>query len=467
MSAVSLRRVHIQTRLDTTDALDIPPQGEMDSRLEWTCFTVTASVAFILYLSTLAPNVTLGFSGILSAGAMYAGVPHPPGYPVWTLYSWLFANFLPISNIAWRIAFGSALAAALAGGFVAWMVSQAGKLFLTNDSHSFRLTSMEKKLLRFACGFVSGMALCFCGTLWSKAVIVDVHAPGILMFSVVLWTLMRWMLRPHQRKFLYVAFAVCGLLLAEHPIMMLVMPALVLMVMLGDQSVGRDMVIIVLPLGLLAVGWYQFEYWGDFSPIYQWPVRWVYALSSLMILFPIMHTRRLGTEWKTSLFCLLIFAMCFAIQWYAPLASMTNPPVNWAYPRTVEGFKHLLGRGQYENYNPVGELGVYLEQLRMMARVAAEDIGWPYLPFAAIPFIAVFRSNGFIRRFLIGLVAMFLCTGPLMIAMLNPALDRQSVGFTKPFFLSAYVIFAIWIGIGLTSAVFFLATRCLGNRGAR
>jgi len=41
------------------------------------------------YLLTLAPEVTLEDSGELATASFYAGVPHSPGYPVWTLYTWL------------------------------------------------------------------------------------------------------------------------------------------------------------------------------------------------------------------------------------------------------------------------------------------------------------------------------------------------------------------------------------------
>ena len=42
-----------------------------------------------VYLLTLAPEVTLRYSGILATSAKYGGVAYPPGFPVWTLYSWL------------------------------------------------------------------------------------------------------------------------------------------------------------------------------------------------------------------------------------------------------------------------------------------------------------------------------------------------------------------------------------------
>jgi hypothetical protein len=74
--------------------------GPFFQRTDWLSFGVTGVVVCLVYLRTLAPEVTLEYSGILSPRAKYAGVPQPPGYPVWTLYSWLFATLLPFSNIA-------------------------------------------------------------------------------------------------------------------------------------------------------------------------------------------------------------------------------------------------------------------------------------------------------------------------------------------------------------------------------
>jgi hypothetical protein len=83
---------------DTGDALVVT--GPFFQRTDWLSFGLTAVVVLVVYLRTLAPEVTLRYSGVLSTSAKYAGVPQPPGYPVWTLYSWLFATLLPFSNIA-------------------------------------------------------------------------------------------------------------------------------------------------------------------------------------------------------------------------------------------------------------------------------------------------------------------------------------------------------------------------------
>src|SRR5580765_8190491 len=59
-------------------------------RIDWLTFGITTLIVFIGYYLTLAPDLTLEDSGELAVGSFYAGVPHPPGYPVWTIFTWLF-----------------------------------------------------------------------------------------------------------------------------------------------------------------------------------------------------------------------------------------------------------------------------------------------------------------------------------------------------------------------------------------
>src|SRR5438876_1829647 len=107
--------------------LTVPP---LFRRIDWVSFLVTTLLVFIGYWWTLAPDLTLEDSGELATGAFYAGVPHPPGYPVWTLYSWLFTVILPVANVAWRVAVSSAVAGALSCGLLALLVSRGSSLMI-------------------------------------------------------------------------------------------------------------------------------------------------------------------------------------------------------------------------------------------------------------------------------------------------------------------------------------------------
>ena len=112
----------------------IPPQvpkaPPLFRRIDWIGFIITSVIVFAGYLYTLAPDLTLEDSGELAVGSYYAGVPHPPGYPVWTIYSWLFTVILPFSNIAWRVGVSSAFASALACGLISLMVSRGSSMFI-------------------------------------------------------------------------------------------------------------------------------------------------------------------------------------------------------------------------------------------------------------------------------------------------------------------------------------------------
>src|SRR5438128_918688 len=89
------------------------PVAPLFRRIDWLTALVTTIVVLAGYYYTLAPDVTLEDSGELAVGSFYAGVPHPPGYPVWTIYTWLFTVLFPFSNVAWRVALSSAVAGAI------------------------------------------------------------------------------------------------------------------------------------------------------------------------------------------------------------------------------------------------------------------------------------------------------------------------------------------------------------------
>src|SRR6185369_13146183 len=76
-----------------------------------------------IYISTLAPTVTLVDSGELIVAARFLGVAHPPGFPLYLILAHLF-SLTPIGSIAFRINFASAFFAALASGLVTLVTAE-------------------------------------------------------------------------------------------------------------------------------------------------------------------------------------------------------------------------------------------------------------------------------------------------------------------------------------------------------
>ena len=117
------------------EAIKVPP---LFRRIDWLSLLITFGIIWIIYLLTLAPEQTLEDSGELCTGAYYAGIPHPPGYPFWSVYAWFWTWILPFGNVAWRVEVGQSFAAAMGCGLVALMVSTAPVRRLISSSESRR-----------------------------------------------------------------------------------------------------------------------------------------------------------------------------------------------------------------------------------------------------------------------------------------------------------------------------------------
>ena len=77
---------------------------------------------------------------------------------------------------------------------------------------------------------------------------------------------------------------------------------------------------------------------------------------------------------------------------------MTNPPMNWGYPRTWEGFMHALTRGQYERANPTSDPLRFLEQLHGYFDGAIAEFNLVFLLIGLIPMAYLFFSRADLRE---------------------------------------------------------------------
>jgi len=424
---------------------------------DWVSFGLTFISALLLYLITLAPDVTLGFSGIFAAGGMYAGIAHPPGYPLSTLWMWLFIKLVPFGNIAWRLAVSSAVAGAAACGIIALMVSRGGAEFLTNRRHEIQLPEdTRQRPMRAACGWAAGTIFGASGAFWQRAVIVDCWTVSILLFCIVLCLLLRWVYQPQRRRYLYAAAFVYGLVLTNSQIQLVFAPAIPFVVWAGDRRVGRDMFLSGFLIFLAGLG----SLFAGKIPLLCKDWSTAHRLFGLFVILGVVTTgcsaglviltRKLFTEWKAVLSCGLLLSLGLSLYLYVPVASMTNPPMNWGYPRTPQGFAHVLSRGQYEQIHPTEKASVFVRQLGAYGRVSAKEYGWPFMVLALVPVLTLRRRSSRIRGWVLSLVVSFLSLALLMLAILNPSLDRQSLELNTVFFSISYVVMSIHLGYGLT-----------------
>jgi hypothetical protein len=504
-------------------------------RIDWICFAVTAFLIMAGYMYTLAPDLTLEDSGELAVASMYAGVPHPPGYPVWTLYTWVFTKILPFSNIAWRVGVSSAFAAAMACGLIALMVSRGSSMLIQGIAE---LKFIDQRIENATCvvsGLVAGLLLGFNGFMWSQAVIVEVYTLSVLSLAGVLVSLLRWIYAPRQHRYLYLAFFLFGICFNNHQSLLVIVlgmeiaiivvqprlardlffwnvvcwmaglagkklgmigvlndnPSLFLhynLIGLGSLAVwvvllvktrkklielGRDLALV----GSLAYGAAlllhvmsfvtAFYYNGDLHTLktggfVMFNVLGLGCIAAQVYLG--LRAKGLGREWIFSLVCGGAFALGAAFYIYLPIGSMSNPPLNWGYPRTVGGFFHAFTRGQYEKIQPtfghslISDVAKYAGQVQGYCSGVLEEFNVVLVLIGALPLLFFRRMQPRERAWIVTLGAIYFFLSFFLLDLFNPGADRQSRDLNKVFFTASHVMIAMGIGYGLALAAAALAT---------
>ncbi len=148
----------------------MPPR--VSQRAARLCALGVCAAIFTVYLLTITPTVGDQDSGELVAAAHVLGIPHPTGYPLWTVLARGF-DVLPVGHTsAYRVALLSAVATAGAAALVCWL--------------TIALTGM------LLAGVVSGISFGLWFPTWSQAVRPEVYALGGLLFALFLVALWRW-----------------------------------------------------------------------------------------------------------------------------------------------------------------------------------------------------------------------------------------------------------------------------------
>ena len=383
--------------------------GAFFRRIDWWAFWTVLVVTFGVYFYTLAPTVTLEDSGELAVASDYLGVPHPPGYPIWTLLTWFFqwvfhwVSYHGHPNPSWSVGLASAVSGAFACALLSLLISRSGADLLRSiPALTDRIGFQTENLLCLVSGISGGLLLAFSPVLWSQCTIVEVYGLNALFQMSVLLLIYMWMCRPKSDILLYSAAFLFGLGLTNHQTLLFLALALDVAVLMKDSNLFRDFAIVGALIGVVLVfaasGHSLFD--SDavkaapgYDPnLWKWAQGpdtapfWIYNFLFVAIPVALAFVLPYG---RTVCATILLAEIGVAFYMYLPFASEQNPPMNWGYPRTWEGFMHAVTRGQYEAIVPtdifsekfIQQLGAYLSDLRSQFSLPVVALG--FLPFCS------------------------------------------------------------------------------------
>jgi tetratricopeptide (TPR) repeat protein len=504
-----------------------PPTPPLFRRTDWLSLVVTFLFVFITYFLTIAPEMTLEDSGELATGSFYAGIPHPPGYPVWTIYTYLW-TLLPIGNVAWRVGLGVAFSGAVSAALLAFVVSRGSSMIIESIDAFKNIDRRWENAICVVSGFVAGSLIGLNGYMWSQSVIVEVYPLSVASLLGVVLCLLRWIYAPHQHRYLYWSFFLYGICFNNHQSLLVIAMGLEVLVLCAEPKLGREMCAWNTLIYVLGVVVQPDILWANI------PVRVIFNIigiaSAVTWFWLVLKTKKKGVEFAIDglmlavLGCAALFfggitgfifkansvpalvliaaagisALVFLIhlkqqnksyiEWYValasggswlagaafyfymPIAGMTDPPMQWAYPRTVEGFIHAMTRGQYEKIHPtsgsgdnlfdvVGNFfGTYGTQLWRFVEGLNEEFTVLLLLVSLVVFLFYRQMKRRERAWILGLIAIFICLGPFLVLLLNFPSDRQSLSLNRVFLTSAHVFVSLFVGYGLTLIAALIAT---------
>jgi hypothetical protein len=172
---------------------------------------ITAGIAFLVYLSTLAVDLTLsnhgGDGGELITASFTLGVAHPPGYPIYIVLGKVF-SMLPVGTIAFRYNLLSAVFMALAAGLVTAIV-------IRSSPRAIFARDIPSPFVAVA----AGLTVAFTPLVWSQAVVTEVYALNLAFLAAFLLALT---LKGEKAHFL--AGVLLGLSCASHATSLLLIP---------------------------------------------------------------------------------------------------------------------------------------------------------------------------------------------------------------------------------------------------
>jgi len=324
----------------------------------WTLFLVS----FLLYLSTMAPTVSLWDCGEFIACMAKLEVGHPPGAPFYLLLGRFLTLFAPDPS---KVAFMANLLS---------VIASAGTVMLLYFSAHHMLQRILKPtvenwitLLRTAVpSAIGAMAFAVSDTFWFSAVEAEVYALSLFFTALCFWAILQWEACHAQKsgsfKWLVLIAYLTGLSVGVHLLNLLIIPVLVLLVLLQKknlswQLLGQSLLIGGGILVVLLFGFIQNGLWIadklELLFVNSWGLPFQTGLIGFVILlfgglfFAVFRTAGKRHVSHALSVVLLVFFIGYGSYAMIIIRASANTPINLNDPSNVFAFDSFMNREQY------------------------------------------------------------------------------------------------------------------------
>jgi hypothetical protein len=363
-------------------------------------------VLLALYVPTLAKGVTFSDGPEIAAAIVTLAVIHPTGYPLFTLLAHFFERWVPVpGEPCYRIALFNACAAAAAALFLAASVRRWGRHMAWREPGP---RSERFELWLAVSSFATALFYGLSPLLWSQVRIPEVYPFHILLVSWSLYQWTRYETRGRRPGDIVWTALPMGLGLAHHVTIVYMLPAAFVYLLLTRPRFFIDWLV--------------------------WP--WARLLRSLGKPKPALE-QRISPKPGYFLLACLVGGLPLLCYLYLIWANSHTTGVPWGGVHDLKSmFDHMTGV-QYRQYmKGFGYPGLW-KRLQALPGGFYEILFAPGVLLIVIGLFSALRKAPAFAWFLL-LYALFTIAHGL----------QYGVGDYKNYFLPAYAVFSLFLGVG-------------------
>lgn len=372
-------------------------------------FVLAFATAFGLYLTVLAPGVTFEDSGELITAAYALGIPHEPGYPLFTLIGKLF-TFLPLGDIAYRVNMASAFFSALGAAWVSLIVLELATL-------AWRKGWPNRPWSILIVAWSAAIVVATGRSYISQAVITEVYGLNNFFTGLLLWLLIRWYATAEpastreemmRERYFYLYCFFSGLTITNHH------TSAVFLLLGGFVIVMVDRTYV-------------------------------------------MDARR----WMGATACVILGCLPYL---YLPLSSVREPVMDWGNPENWTNFWRVVGRHQYGlDVGTTRTLKVLASQIGLHYELLIEQFTWPFIAAGLAGLSTLWARQ---RRVFLAVLVFNLLTGPLVAYVTNVNVTGRDAlviaeqrALVSVMYLPFYICWGAMAGLGCLAILAWVARR--------
>jgi hypothetical protein len=451
-------------------------------------------IAFLTYFITMQPTIPFWDCGEFAAAAGALQVPHPPGSPLWTIVGRIAMMLPTMADPVARYNLFSVLASAATVTILYLTLVRLIKIWRGEPR------SKADVITHYGGALVGALSFCFTDSFWFNALECEVYAFGTFFIALIPWMMLIWYDHAdeeHSEKYLLLVAYVIGLSMGVHQLALLtIFPCFMLI-----YYKRRAQVTTASWLGMVGASVVAFliAYKIVLSQLVEWlgsdGIGKVIALALLGgSIYGIWYSQKKRKPLlNISLWAAMLLFVGYSTYTMMVVRANQDPPMNENAPKTLARLTGFINRDQY-GYRPpfprrvANEEGSkagptwekYTSDMDFFWRYQTDHMYHRYLEWNFIgrendkQDAGVDWSKTFGIPFLLGLFGCYwhfkrdkkrgltLLAAFIMLGWMTAWYQNQQEPQPRErdyFYVGAFYIYAMWVGIGATGIMEALRAR--------